>query len=168
MEKELISHNIYVYQEAIRNFFLSVPCLISCYLFTFLCHANSGQRFQLHCLEAGTYTCLEVLQQLPKCWATGNSCCHQSELQWLSTSVGNNLLSVSVQMWWFEHFHMKILFLILNIPVSKGEQHMAIVKWAMGGQGSPWLSMFPNNPVHRTEQINNFTVFMLLAPQGSL
>lgn len=143
MEKALISHKIYIYQEAIRNLFLSLPCLISCYLFMFLCHANSGQHFQLHCLEAGTYICLQVLQQLPKCWTIGNSCCHQLELQWLSTSVGNNLLSVSVQTWQFEHLHVKILFLTLNIPVSKGETAHGHCKTSSGWPGIPLVINVP-------------------------
>lgn len=120
-----------------RNFFRSQHCIISCYIFLFLCHANSCQHFQLHCLEAGTYICSQVLQHFPKCCATGNSCCHQPELQWLSTSVGNHLLSV------------KILFLILSIAESKDEQYTATPKPAMGGQGAPWLPTFPNSPVGR-------------------
>lgn len=143
MEKELISHKIYIYQEAIRNFFLSLLCLSSCYLFVFLCHANSGQHIQLHCLEAGTYICLQVLQQLPKCWATGNSCCRQLELQWLSISLGNNLLSVSVQIWWFERFHVKLLFLILNIQVSKGEPPHGHCKTSHAWPGIPLVINVP-------------------------
>lgn len=102
MKKELISLSIHGYHEL-----LPLSILLNLLLFIYIPLLWKFRPVFSTSLLKGSYLyLLASLQQLPNCWATGNSCCKQLELQLLSTSVENNLLTQcfsanSVVIWTF-------------------------------------------------------------------